>query len=69
MITAQTSESQTSPVSVGAITITEVVQSALRDYPLIHVTQEELNASAANIRLARTAYLPRTGLQVYVVRQ
>jgi outer membrane protein TolC len=26
---------------------------------LIHVTQEELNASIANIRLARTAYLPR----------
>jgi outer membrane protein TolC len=39
--------------------MSEVVQSALRDYPLIHVTQEELNASAANIRLARTAYLPR----------
>ena len=68
MITAQTSESQTSPVSVGAITITEVVQSALRDYPLIHVTQEELNASAANIRLARTAYLPRADGLVQVNR-
>ncbi|GAC1423276.1 MAG: hypothetical protein NVSMB62_19630 [Acidobacteriaceae bacterium] len=33
--------------------------SASRDYPLVHVTQEELNASAANIQLARTAYLPR----------
>ena len=68
VITAQTSESQTSTVSVGAITITEVVQSALRDYPLIHVTQEELNASAANIRLARTAYLPRADGLVQVNR-
>jgi outer membrane protein len=58
VIAPQTSESQTSPVSSGAMTMTEVVQSALRDYPLIHLTQEELNASAANMRLARTAYLP-----------
>jgi outer membrane protein len=47
------------PTSPPALTITDVVQSALRDYPLIHVTQEELNASAAGIQLARTAYLPR----------
>jgi outer membrane protein TolC len=50
------------------VTITEVVQSALRDYPLIHVTQEELNASAANIRFARTAYLPRADGLVQVNR-
>jgi outer membrane protein TolC len=36
-----------------------VVQDAARDYPLIHVTEAELNASVANIRLSRTAYLPR----------
>jgi outer membrane protein TolC len=47
------------PASAPALTITDVVQSAVRDYPLIHVTQEELNASAAGIQLARTAYLPR----------
>jgi len=47
------------PASPPTLTITEVVQSAVRDYPLIHVTQEELNASAAGIQLARTAYLPR----------
>jgi outer membrane protein len=45
--------------SPPTLTITDVVQSAVRDYPLIHVTQEELNASAAGIQLARTAYLPR----------
>src|SRR5260370_30298767 len=59
VIDAQTGVTQTSSVSSGAVTITEVVQSALRDYPLIHVTQEELNPSAATIRLARTAYPPR----------
>src|SRR5258708_29946840 len=47
------------PTSPPKLTITDVVQSAVRDYPLIHVTQEELNASAAGIQLARTAYLPR----------
>jgi outer membrane protein len=41
------------------LTIVSVVQDAERDYPLIHVTEAELNASIANIRLSRTAYLPR----------
>jgi outer membrane protein len=44
VIAAQTSVTQTSPVSSGAVTMTEVVQSALGDYPLIHITQEEFNA-------------------------
>ena len=42
-----------------ALSIATVVQDAERDYPLIHVTEAELNASIANIRLSRTAYLPR----------
>ncbi len=41
------------------LSIVSVVQDAERDYPLIHVTEAELNASIANIRLSRTAYLPR----------
>jgi outer membrane protein len=41
------------------LSIAGVVQDAERDYPLIHVTEAELNASIANIRLSRTAYLPR----------
>jgi outer membrane protein TolC len=48
--------------------MTEVVQSALRDYPLIHVTQEELNASVANIQLARTAYYPHADGLVQINR-
>jgi len=67
-IAAQTSGHQTSPVTRGAITMTEVVNTALRDYPLIHVTQEDLNASVANIRLARTAYLPRADGLVQINR-
>jgi outer membrane protein TolC len=51
--------STAAPSSPSELTIVNVVQEAERDYPLIHVTQEELNASIANIRLARTAYLPR----------
>jgi outer membrane protein len=46
-------------VTQDSVTVTEVVQAALHDYPQIHVTQEELNAAIANIQLARTAYLPR----------
>jgi outer membrane protein TolC len=57
--TAQSRVTQASSASNNALSITEVAQVALRDYPLIHITQEELTASAANIRLARTAYLPR----------
>jgi outer membrane protein TolC len=56
---AQTSITVLASPTSGSVTITEAVQSALRDYPQIRVSQEEFNASVANIRLARTAYLPR----------
>jgi outer membrane protein len=42
-----------------ALSIVTVVEDAERDYPLIHVSEAELNASIATIRLSRTAYLPR----------
>ena len=45
--------------AASGISLLTVVQDAERDYPLIHVTEAELNASVANIRLSRTAYLPR----------
>jgi outer membrane protein len=41
------------------LTITQAVDAALRNYPSIRVTQEQMNAAAAGIRLAQTAYLPR----------
>jgi outer membrane protein TolC len=41
------------------LTITAAVESAVRNYPSIRVSQEQINAAAAGIQLARTAYLPR----------
>lgn len=41
------------------LTITQAVEDALRNYPSIVVSQEQMNAAAAGIRLAQTAYLPR----------
>lgn len=49
----------TSPPETGPLTLEQAVQGALKNYPSIRVSQEQLNAAAAGIRLARTAYLPR----------
>lgn len=59
LVIAQTGADQASRSQGTPISLNEVVESALRDYPQIHISREELNASIANIRLARTAYLPR----------
>jgi outer membrane protein len=48
---------QASPSS--GLTLSQAVESALKNYPSIRVTQEQMNAAAAGIRLAQTAYLPR----------
>ena len=42
-----------------ALTLAQAVEGALRNYPSIRVSQEQVNAAAAEIQLARTAYLPR----------
>ena len=57
--TGQTGATGSTSTAAGPVTVTEVVQNALRDYPQIHVTQEDFNGSVANIQFARTAYLPR----------
>jgi outer membrane protein TolC len=41
------------------LTIAQAVEDALRNYPPIRVSEDEMNAAAAGIRLAQTAYLPR----------
>ena len=50
-------------VAIGAqprpLTIADAVQDALRNYPSVRVSSEQVNAAAAGIDLARTAYLPR----------
>jgi outer membrane protein len=50
------------------LTITEAVQDALHNYPSIRVSQEQINAAAAGIQLARTAYLPRVDALAQVNR-
>jgi hypothetical protein len=43
----------------GALTLSQAVENAVKNYPSIRVSQEQVNAAAAGIELARTAYLPR----------
>ena len=51
-----------------ALTIATAVQQALKNYPSIQVSEEQLNAASAGIRLARTAYLPRVDALAQVNR-
>ncbi len=43
----------------SALTLAQAVERASKNYPSVRVSQEQINAAAAGIRLARTAYLPR----------
>jgi outer membrane protein len=47
------------PNPPAGLTLTQAVDAAVRSYPSIRVSQEQINAAAAGIQLARTAYLPR----------
>ncbi len=42
-----------------AMTLAQAVLLSMKNYPAIRISQEQMNASAAGIQLARTAYLPR----------
>jgi outer membrane protein len=46
-------------VGQPALTLGQAVEMSLKNYPSIRVSQEQSNATAAAIQLARTAYLPR----------
>jgi outer membrane protein len=52
----------------ASLTLAEVVASAARNYPSVRVSQEQISAAAAGIRLARTAYLPRVDTLALVNR-
>jgi len=52
----------------AALTIAQTVEAALRNYPSIQVSQEQISAAAAGIQLARTAYLPRVDALAQVNR-
>jgi len=41
------------------LTLSKAIEQSLKNYPAIQVSQEQVNAAAAEIQLARTAYLPR----------
>ena len=58
VVIAQSSVEAT-PAVFPDLTIVQVVQDAEQNYPAIHLSEQDLNAAVANIRLARTAYLPR----------
>jgi outer membrane protein TolC len=60
LILAANSIAESQQQAVGSpITLAQAVENALRNYPAISVSQEQMNAAAAGIDLARTAYLPR----------
>lgn len=61
LLATGTMRAQQAPPPAG-LTLRQAVESALRNYPSIHVSQEQINAAAAGIRLARTAYLPRVDM-------
>ena len=65
---AQSNQAGSSETNAGEISLIDVVQTAERDYPQIHISQAELNASIADIRQARTAYLPRADALLQVNR-
>jgi outer membrane protein TolC len=46
----------------------QAVEAALRNYPSMQVSQEQISAAAAGIQLARTAYLPRVDALAQVNR-
>ena len=50
------------------LTMSDAVDSAVRNYPSVRVSQEQINAAAAGIQLARTAYLPRVDAMAQVNR-
>ena len=58
-ILIRTSSIHAQQPSPGAMTIAQAVDSALKTYPSISVSQEQINAAAAAIDLARSSYLPR----------
>jgi len=47
------------PSTPARLTLSQAVEAASKNYPSIRVSQEQMNAAAEGIRLARTAYLPR----------
>ncbi len=56
------------PTPPAGLTLANAVDAALHNYPSIRISQEQINAAAAGIQLARTAYLPRVDMLAQVNR-
>lgn len=52
----------------AGLTLGQAVENAVKNYPSVRVSQEQINAAAAGIQLARTAYLPRVDTLALVNR-
>ena len=65
---AQSPTNTPTPARTGPVTVKEVVETSLHDYPQIHASAEELNVAVAGIQLARTAYLPQANGMVQANR-
>lgn len=50
------------------LTLPQAIGDSLKNYPSIRVSQEQMNAAAAAIRLARTVYLPKADAVAQVNR-
>lgn len=56
---AFSSPSFTQTTPPATLSLKQAVENSLKNYPSIRVSQEQINAASAAIRLARTAYLPK----------
>lgn len=56
------------PTPATASTLAQAVEAALKNYPSVRVSREQVNAAAAGIQLARTAYLPHVDTLALVNR-
>jgi len=59
LIQAQSVDRSNAAAAVVPLTVGEVARRVADTYPQVRVSREELEASAARIRLARTVYLPK----------
>ena len=50
------------------VALAQAIEKSRKSYPAIRVSEEQMNAAAAGIRLARTAYLPRVDALAQVNR-
>jgi outer membrane protein TolC len=50
------------------LTLPQAVDDALRNYPAVRISEAQIDAAAAGIKLARTAYLPRADAVAQVNR-